>query len=67
MRYMDRSVTDVEFGGVDLSDYPDVCDAYLESARFEGDGAWLTADELELLQDQCPDQVHDLVLNALHG
>lgn len=31
-----KNITDVEFGGIDMSDYPKFCDAYIESAEING-------------------------------
>mgnify|MGYP000322785240 FL=1 len=41
-------VTNIELGGVDMNDYPDFCDAYVESAE-KLDGTPLTENELEEL------------------
>lgn len=40
--------------GVDPTDYPDFCDAYIVSAEFE-DGTQLSLDELEELENLYPD------------
>ncbi len=37
-------------GGIDPSDYPDFCDAYVENACFE-DGTWLTEEEVLMIPD----------------
>ena len=39
-------VTKIELGGVDMNDYPDFCDAYVEYAE-KLDGTPLTDNELE--------------------
>ncbi len=39
-------VTNIELGGVDMNDYPDFCDAYVEYAE-KLDGTPLTDNELE--------------------
>ena len=44
-----KEVTNIELGGVDMSDYPDFCDAYVESATFNG--VELTEEQLETLND----------------
>ena len=31
-----KNITDVEFAGIDMSDYPDFCDAYIEYAEIDG-------------------------------
>jgi hypothetical protein len=38
-------ITNIEFGGIDWSDYPDMCDVYIESADY--DGIPMDADQLE--------------------
>ena len=45
-------ISNVEVDGIDTNDYPDFCDAYIESADY-GDRE-MTEDELEVLnQDGC--------------
>ncbi len=60
-------VTDVEVDGIDMKDYPDFCDAYIESAKFKGTGVELDDNELvELLeanQDAFFEAVNDEVLS----
>jgi hypothetical protein len=47
---LDYSLIDnVQIDGVDSSDYPDFCDAYIVSADY--DGREMTDDEIELLND----------------
>jgi len=43
------SIINIEFGGVDIADYPDFCDAFIEYAEWEDTGKSLTDDELEAL------------------
>jgi len=31
-----KNITNVEFGGIDMSDYPKFCDAYIEYAEIDG-------------------------------
>ena len=45
-----KEVTNIELGGVDMNDYPDFCDAYVESAE-KLDGTPLTDVELEELSE----------------
>jgi hypothetical protein len=40
----------LEVDGVDSSDYPDFCDAYLDSGEFE-DGTQMTDEQLDLFRD----------------
>ena len=43
-----KNVTNIVLDGVDMTDYPDFCDAYVESAE-KLDGTPLTENELEEL------------------
>ena len=45
-----NEVTNIELGGVDMNDYPDFCDAYVESAE-KLDGTPLTDVELEAFEE----------------
>ena len=55
--------TDVEFGDVHHWDYPDYCDAFIESAEY--DGKPMTDEQLdELSEDR--DLIYDLLMNYLH-
>lgn len=40
-------ITDIEVDGIDRSDYPDFCDAYIASAQY--DGREMTEEELNEL------------------
>ena len=42
-------INNVKIGGLDMADYPDFCDAYIESADY-GDRE-LTEDELNILNE----------------
>jgi hypothetical protein len=42
-------ISNVQVGGVDMEDYPDFCDAYIESADY-GDRE-MTDDELDILNE----------------
>ena len=46
-----RRLTDVTVQDIDFKDYPDFCDAYIESASWEDTGEELTDDELEAVND----------------
>ena len=50
MKIKFNEVTNIELGGVDMNDYPDLCDAYVESAE-KLDGTPLTDVELEELSE----------------
>ena len=41
-------IQDVEFGGIDMSDYPKFCDAYIESATIWSMGEARPATEAEI-------------------
>ena len=45
-----NEVTNIELGGVEMYDYPDFCDAYVESAE-KLDGTPLTEVELEAFSE----------------
>ena len=48
---MDYSkIEDIEFDGIDYSDYPDFCDAFICSAYWDN-GQELTEDELDQIND----------------
>jgi len=38
-------IKNIEFGGIDWTDYPDMCDVYIESADY--DGVPMDADQLD--------------------
>ena len=50
MKIKFNEVTNIELGGVDKNDYPDFCDAYVESAE-KLDGTPLTDVELEAFSE----------------
>jgi len=50
MKIKFNEVTNIELGGVDMNDYPDFCDAYVEYAE-KLDGTPLTDVELEELSE----------------
>jgi hypothetical protein len=60
-----RTVVDARVDGIDMSDYPDFCDAYFESACYE-DGTALTDDELNDLTDQNPEALHEMVYDLIY-
>jgi hypothetical protein len=60
------NASSIEVDGVDMRDYPDFCDAYIDYAEYV-DGAPLTDEELDLLQNQESDYVYELVLNKAIG
>ena len=55
-------IKNIELGGIDTNDYPDFCDAFIESAEY--DGVELTDAEIEELN--CNSEfVYDCVLKHL--
>lgn len=55
-------ISNIELGGIDHSDYPDFCDAFIESAEYNG--VELTDAEIEELN--CNSEfVYDCVLKEL--
>ena len=52
-------IENVVFGGIDMSDYPKFCDAYIESADYNGRPA--TESELEIMQED-----GEIFYNLLH-
>jgi hypothetical protein len=60
-----RTVVDAVIDGIDMSDYPDFCDAYFESACYE-DGTALSDDELNDLTDQNPEALHEMVYDLIY-
>ena len=59
-----REVT-VHMGGINLDDYPDFCDAYIESAYWEDTDEDLTEEELNKLNKLYEDYTHELVINQI--
>lgn len=61
MRTIDLTqVTNMEFEGINMQDYPDFCDAYLSYAELE-DGTVLTDEEIDYLNDEHYDFVNENV------
>lgn len=56
----------VQIDGVDSSDYPDFCDAYLCNAYFK-DGTELSVDELEKLEKCYPEIAQEMALDYCAG
>lgn len=50
MNIEDVDLKSIALDGVDMRDYPDFCDAYIEEASFKN-GTFLNDTELEELQD----------------
>lgn len=63
-----NKITDIEFGGIDHSDYPDYCDAYISQAFLgypSGGTRELTESELDLLNDN-RDFVYEKLMEYLY-
>ena len=56
-------VTDVEVDGLDMKDYPDFVDAYIDSAKFVSSGKKLNDVQLGKLQEQNPMKFYDDVMD----
>ena len=65
MKFLGRTITDVEVEDIDTTDAPDFCDAYIASARWEDTGELLSDPELEELNDD-RDLVYDAVLKVIY-
>ena len=59
-------VTDVEVDGVNQKDYPDFCDAYIESAKFVSSGKELNDDELEKLKEENADLFFEDIMEQIY-
>jgi hypothetical protein len=56
-------IENMEFEGVDFSDYPDFVDAFLVSADI--DGRELTEEEIDHLNDEHYDFINERVFNSI--
>ena len=50
-------------GGIDMQDYPDFCDAYIEEAEI--DGKYATDEELDAINDN-GDFVYEAVMDHIY-
>ena len=57
-----KKITNISIGGIDMTDYPDFCDAFIESADY--DGKPMTEKQLDELNNNT-DYVYDSVQNFL--
>lgn len=55
-------ITNIEFEGIDYSDYPDFCDAYIISADL--DGVPMTEEQLEALNES--DLRYELLMDYIY-
>ncbi len=49
LEQLKADLTDIKFDGIDHSDYPDYCDAYICDAKFNNEN--LTDEQMELIND----------------
>lgn len=63
-----KRIVDIVIEGIDYSDYPDFCDAYIAEARYQNDDGStreLTDDEYDELHDNT-DFVYEKVWDYIH-
>ena len=58
-------VTDVEVDGIDMKDYPDYVDAYIDSAKFVSSGKELNDEELVKLQEDNSELFYEDVMDKV--
>lgn len=60
------NITDVEFEGIDTRDAPDFCDAYISYAVWADTGRELTDLQIDQINDNHPDYIHELLMDYLY-
>ena len=65
MKISINQVEDITVDGVDRGDYPDLCDAFADHAIWKATGEELTNEELDDLQEQHPDEIHEIALETM--
>lgn len=60
-----EELDNVAIAGVDSSDYPDMCDSYLESAEVRG--VELTESEIDYINDNFSDWIQELAREQVVG
>lgn len=58
-----NQIDNIELDGIDTKDHPDYSDAYITSADYKG--REMTSEELDLLNDNAREFIHEKVLNHL--
>jgi hypothetical protein len=58
-----KKIDNMEFEGIDFSDYPDFVDAYLVAADY--DGIEMTEEQIDYLNDEHRDFVNEQVYSSL--
>lgn len=61
-----ENITDIEIDGIDMSDYPEFCDAFISAASWKDTGVALSDSELDELHDLHPDFVYESVVASLY-
>ena len=65
-----NELEDLEFDGINHSDYPEYCDAYISKASIREEGKSesrdLTEEELEWVMDQHPNWFYNQLIDSLH-
>lgn len=56
-------ISGVVMANVDMKDYPDFCDAYIEEAHY--DGVLMNDDALDVLNEEFPDFVQEKALESV--
>lgn len=59
-----NDLRNITIDGIDIRDYPDLCDAFIESACWKSTGDILTEDELDRID---PEEVSELALLEASG
>lgn len=65
MKFLQRTIVDVEVEDIETSDYPDFSDAWISSARWEDTGEMLSDPELEELNDN-KDLVYEAIMKVIY-
>jgi hypothetical protein len=60
-----NKLDEIIIGGLDIRDYPDFCDAYIESATY--DGVIMTYKQLDELNEQEPSFINEYSLLQFLG
>ena len=58
-------VTDVKVDGIDMKDYPDFVDAYIDSAKFVTSGEELNDEQLVELQEENSELFYEDVMDEV--
>lgn len=56
-------VDNVEVDGIDHSDYPDFCDAFISNADYNGEP--MSDDMVDYINENYPDYVYEQVVNQI--